>query len=309
MSAENFPLDTIQARINGLGDPASSVPSAWTPEHVVKRLVDALEVLRFAPDRGGPRGSAGGWPPALMAAAKARDSWLLRNVPQRVLDNLDEPVARDKDGFDSDGNPLPRYARDLPSRGEIAMMEEALAWPLTFLTNPLEADALSLYLMGKAYRSFEVKALLTERVKRQELQQLRQWVSLCIRQDREAHILIHDLGYAPDSDGYATLAPNHRLMIELYLARRKIRARIAPEVTKEILATGAHHGDRALEMRTLAEQRIMQECLAMDLAPEGFDIKPPRPNRCMTRWEVDWYRKAAAKRIAAGLQFSSTKVT
>lgn len=303
MAAKTFPLSSLAARANALPGAGSDLPSVWTPEHVVRRIVHALRVLQHTPVKGGPSTRTGGWPPALLAAAQARDAWFRSNVPQHIMNNLEEPISYDKDALDDKGNPIPRFARDLPSRYDVALMEEALTWPLSHLSEPIQADALSIYCLGLASRSFEVQPLLADRLKTATLLA---WTTAARREDDEAKRLA-GLGITAEMEGIDALPADVRITVLASSMRRKIARTIAAAVNEEIknIASSSFIRDTRIEAR----DEFIRRCDAADLTPVGADdVQAVMPGVCLYRWQVDRHRKRAAERIAATLHAKEVAV-
>jgi hypothetical protein len=127
-------------------------PVIWTPEHVGDRMVAAYDVLGRLPISIWPKGAKGYWPDIL------RDEFELRDQ-NRVA----ERDARN------------RRARAAPSATEHDEMNEALAWPMRYLTPEalslrhranaaILADSISIWALYTA-REWDMQAYLAERNK------------------------------------------------------------------------------------------------------------------------------------------------
>lgn len=127
-------------------------PVIWTPEHVGDRMIAAYDVLGRLPILIWPKGAKGYWPEIL------RDEFELRDQ-NRVA----ERDARN------------RRARAAPSSTEHDDMNEALAWPMRYLSPeamPLRhrenavilADSISTWALYTA-REWDMQAFLAERNK------------------------------------------------------------------------------------------------------------------------------------------------
>lgn len=127
-------------------------PVIWTPEHVGDRMIAAYDVLARLPISIWPKGAAGYWPEIL------RDEFELRDQ-NRVA----ERDARN------------RRARAAPSSTEHDEMNEALAWPMRYLSPEvlpprhrtsavILADSISIWALYTA-REWDMQAFLAERNK------------------------------------------------------------------------------------------------------------------------------------------------
>lgn len=302
MSDENFPLGTIADRASALAANPSGLPSRWTPEHVVNRIVEAMQTMRFAPDRIGPRGGGGAYPPALIAAAKARDAWLRRHLSSEALADLSEPVSYPKDEEDDEGDRLPRYARDLPTSADLSRMAEAIAWPMMFLGEaPIQSDALMLFCMGKAFRSFEINPILSDRRKAASIMA---WATALSRDDATAQALIAK-GITTTSPGFSDRPAEVRLIVLAHVRRRQIAKDVAAEINRRL----AGRPNEFEKIRAWGRDRYFRLCREGQAAPEGVDdLQSAMPGRCLHRWQVDRHRQRAAFAIAESLEHSGIEI-
>ncbi len=106
---------------------ADYTPKTWTPEHVEKRLADALCCLSSMPSEG-PASKAGMWPSYRYSADDLKN--------QAAFTDLELPPVRNT----------------APSPLDIALTYEAMSWPMSFLSNnPEIARAVSVWAMGTAF--------------------------------------------------------------------------------------------------------------------------------------------------------------
>lgn len=302
MAQEIFPLaDDMTDRLRAHGV-VSDTPLEWTPEHVSDRIIEAFRTLAHAPLRVGPSAGGSGYPSILIAAAKSRDAWLRRSLPETMLGNLEEAVSHPHDE-DGDEDRLPRYASDLPTSIDLSRMEEALAWPMRYLGDaPLQADALLLFCMGQAYRSFEIQPILRDRL---EKARRLAWTTATSREDAIAKDAI-ERGADPDKESFAAFSAGDRAAV-LAAERRRIIARaVAAETNKRIHERGSY---AAAEERERAWKHYRRRVVEAGAAPEGFDdCIAAMPNACLFRWQVDRHRKRASATIAAGLRSGSIAI-
>jgi hypothetical protein len=117
------------------------LPSQWTPEHVVQRMIQAFEVLARMPGRVGPMSKSGHWPSILREFADLVDAQSTTNKAAEFWAGRGDRV----------------------SSIEASMMDEALAWPMVHLAGlPLMADALTLHCWCQA-AGREIEPLLRRR--------------------------------------------------------------------------------------------------------------------------------------------------
>ena len=293
MATENFPLGD---RIEALNSSA-----AWLPEDVLDRIVQALVILPHTGMSPGPSRLRGSYPPALIAAAAARDSWLRRNVPSCVLQSLAEPVSHTLDDA-GDGDARTRYAADLPSALDLSRMAEALAWPMKYLADhPLQSDALLLFCMGQAYRRFEINPILKER---REAAALFAWASASSREDKIAAAAIAK-GIDPEMPGFDQLPVDVRLPVLAHSIRVGIAKQVAAAINRKLA-----NGQRPFEeIRNQGRRDFMRRCREAQAAPEGADdLIGAMPGKCLHRWQVDRNRKRALEIIASGLRRNAVEI-
>lgn len=117
----------LRSRIDALGE--DEIPTAWTPEHVGARLIEAFEVLSRSGARVGPGQYGNGWPAMVHEFADMVDA------QARALAEKEKQQAR--------------AAR--PTAEELSRMSEALAWPMAYLDGKtLQSDALMLWAYASA---------------------------------------------------------------------------------------------------------------------------------------------------------------
>jgi hypothetical protein len=105
------------------------LPSLWTPEHVMVRMVDAYEVLSRSPAKIYPQAFGNAWPTILRDFADLTDTQARRNRADEFL-------------WEAPKRPQPI---------ELSRMAEAFAWPMEHLADyPLMTDAVTLYAFSKA---------------------------------------------------------------------------------------------------------------------------------------------------------------
>jgi hypothetical protein len=132
----------LRSRIDALGE--NEIPTAWTPEHVGVRLIEAFEVLSRSGVRVGPGAYGNGWPAMVHEFADMVDA------QARALAEKEKQQAR--------------AAR--PTADELSRMNEALAWPMAYLDGkPLQSDALMLWAYASA-TGRDMAGMLNHRKKR-----------------------------------------------------------------------------------------------------------------------------------------------
>jgi hypothetical protein len=132
----------FRSRVEAIGEGA--IPTAWTPEHVGVRLIEAFEVLSRSGARVGPSQYGNGWPAMVHEFADMVDA------QARALAEKEKQQAR--------------AAR--PTSDEVSRMNEALAWPMTYLDGrPLVSDALTLWAYASA-TGRDMAGMLNHRKKR-----------------------------------------------------------------------------------------------------------------------------------------------
>lgn len=120
-------VSDLRSRIDAMGE--DEIPTAWTPEHVGARLIEAFEVLSRSGARVGPGRYVNGWPAMVHEFADMVDA------QARALAEKERQQAR--------------AAR--PTADELSRMSEALAWPMAYLDGkPLQSDALMLWAYASA---------------------------------------------------------------------------------------------------------------------------------------------------------------
>lgn len=124
-------------------DGGVDLPSTWSPEHVMARMVEAFETLFRAGGTIGPQAFGSNWPSIVREFAELIDA-------QAYAEHQREGGK----------------VRLRPTVEDISRMEEALAWPVLYLSDiAIAADALNLWAACKA-RETSIKAVL--RLRNQE---------------------------------------------------------------------------------------------------------------------------------------------
>lgn len=255
VAPEKFPLgnlgDDFHGRERAYQNEGSELPLVWTPEHVQERLIEAFETLRGAVGRVSPATYKSNWPAMLREFSDLVDGDAMKN---------------ERDKF---------YAgRGRPSAHQIALMEEALSWPLEHLrgppASPMEADALLLYCAARADDQ-AVAAALRKRVKRA------------------------------------------KAMIPGVVRSRKTQIRkIAREVTewanKRLAALSPAQAYRKAYIKANAQIRFQRELKAAGGLSLKMKPKDVMPGRVMSRTWLDVNRKLAAARIAQALNDGEVEV-
>lgn len=104
------------------------IPHRWTATHVARRMLDAFRVIDATTTKPGPRGHANGWPEF----------------------ELDYPRPT-------------KSRRDRPGAAEVALAEEAMLWPATFLPEgSQEIDAIRLWVVATSL-GLNVQRILNRR--------------------------------------------------------------------------------------------------------------------------------------------------
>lgn len=255
VAPENFPEgnlgDDFHDRESAWQNEGSELPSEWTPEHVQERLIAAFEVLRGAVGRVAPATFKSNWPAMLREFSDLVDGDAMQN---------------ERDKFYS--------ARGRPSAHQIALMEEALAWPLQHLrsppASPMEADALLLYCAARADDS-AVTAALRKRAKR-------------------AKALIPGVVRSNQTQ------------------RRNIARDVAQWANQRVGALKPSQAYRVAHIR--ANARIRLERAIKDAGGLKINLKPKdvMPGKVMSRTWLDVNRKLGAARIARALNEREVEV-
>lgn len=127
------------------GDQDEAIPNAWTPAHVMARLVDAYDVLRRSAIVVGPANARGFWPTIIHDVADQFDAqtWAQR----------DKDLAAESER---------RGAR--PTSLECSRMDHAIGWAARYLSDsPVFADAIGLWASSKALGFSVEKVIATRR--------------------------------------------------------------------------------------------------------------------------------------------------
>lgn len=118
-------------------------PQTWNPGHVAHRMVEAYRVLRTMPTRIGPMAYGAAWP-----AVRLEFADLLEESARLYRQ---QEVTREQIRWSAE---------------DISRADEALAWPVTFLSDyPRRAEAVQLWAWGRANRR-SLRAILHARRRR-----------------------------------------------------------------------------------------------------------------------------------------------
>jgi len=122
--------DDLDARLAGYISNVY-IPQNWTPEYVGYRLIEAFKTLRNSSVRGGISSKTGFWPQYFHTAQD------LKGWAEEYRAQVEADLAA---------------ASRRPSRQDLSLMDDALSWPLRFLSSdPEMADAVTLWAWTTAY--------------------------------------------------------------------------------------------------------------------------------------------------------------
>lgn len=226
---------------------ADDRPTIWTPEHVQARMIEAFDVLLRSGVTVGPSRKSGFWPP----------------VVHEFSDLIDQQAREDAEARG-------RIVRSRPTSDEASRMEESLAWPMRYLTDPLHGDALTLF-------------------------------ALCKATDRNIAPILHHrkiaaMKIADRMMREANATPEQRAMIESRAA-----------ITAEVLAwanarlAGVTTADGKAVIRTKARRLWAKKCKEQGCEPVRIAPHEAVPGVCLSRTTLDEMRKRATKTIAKAL--------
>lgn len=256
--------DEIRSRIDALGEDDDSIPTAWTPEHVGKRLIEAFEVLSRSGGRILPSRYGNGWPAMVHEFADMVDA------QARLVAEKEKAHGR--------------AAR--PTADELSRMAEALRWPMDHLDGrPLAADALMLWTYAKA-TGRDMDGMLHHRKKAA--------TAKADEMMRRANAPAHrnpETGEISDTRDPETLA------------RNALRVTIAREVSASTnAALAAAPATKHPEIRLKAQAAFRARLREAGCMP--IVVKPHEaiPGRALNRRTLDRQRKAAMETVAARLR-------
>ncbi len=261
--------DDLRSRLDALGDD-EGIPSAWTPEHVGKRLIEAYEVLSRSGARVKPKQFGNGWPAMVHEFADMVDA------QARLLAEKEKAQVR--------------AAR--PTADELSRMEEALRWPMDHLAHrPLAADALMFWTYAKA-TGRDQDGMLGHRKKRA----MAAASEMMNRANAPAH-RNPDTGAIMDTRDQAQLERNTR--------RQQIAREVAADCNAELAKAPA---EQHAEIRRQAQAAFRACCRDADCLP--LVVKPHEavPGRVLNRRTLDRQRKVAMEMVAARLRKAGVAV-
>lgn len=186
LAIDTQPLDDLNERLAAyLGaDPGDDdpIPTRWTPEYVVLRLVKAFDAVHRGVSRPGPKQFGSNWPSIVQNFEELVDweefdrsiaegrSWKAQRLVSDARREIEDQRIRDAEEAED------RPAR--PNSLDIDKADEAILWCARYLgADPLRADALQLHAFciarnlktAKVLRRRAVKAdLLLERRRKDE---------------------------------------------------------------------------------------------------------------------------------------------
>lgn len=178
--------------------------------------------------------------------------------------------------------PISRTVADVPTPAQLSRMEQALAWPLTYLRDhPREADALTIFAFAKATKGFDVRPFLQERLKQAR--------ALAGRMNRTFN------------ERDPSQEENRRLRAEIIRQEMEgINARLALISSPDDAATVRQEG----------QWRVYQRCrdaACLPLSPYG--PQDAAPGMVLSRSSLDRLRRIATRIIADGLDAHRVPVT
>lgn len=253
-------VDDLQTRVDALGE--GDIPSEWTPEHVGVRLIEAYEVMSRSGGRIGPSRYGNGWPAMVHEFADMVDAQA-RQLAEKEAQQL-------------------RSSR--PTSDEISRMNEALAWPMSYLDGKaLAADSLMLWTYATA-TGRDMAGMLHHRKKRA--------TALAAEMMRRAN------APARIVDGEITDTRDPAV-----LARNALRLATAREIAHGCnIALAKASKTTHAEIRRQAQAAFRARCRDRGCLP--LNVKPieAMPGRALARTTLDRYRKAAMALVATGLR-------
>jgi len=237
-------VEAYYAERDGAGD---ELPTAWTPEHVMARMVEAFEILFRAGGTVGPKEFGSNWPGIVREFSELVDA-------QAYAEHQRE------------GGKL----KLRPTVDDISRMEEALAWPVLYLSDtPIASDALNLWAACKA-RGTSIKEVL--RLRNQEAV-------------RVATLREKDENAKRDAE------------------RRAVAKEVATWANGRIKVSDGTAGARARIMAN-AQIRLERELTAKGILAAQVFVKPSTvmPDKVLSQTSMDRHRYVAAVTISGQLQ-------
>lgn len=137
--------DDLNSRVAAyFGAADDGLPTRWTPERVMERLVEAFTVIMNTAGRIGPKAHGVAWP--------------------SILREFSDYVGYDKVQYERDKRAeIERNADRAVSSAELSRAEEAIGWASQYLqADPVLADALQLWALCKA-RHIKIERVLRAR--------------------------------------------------------------------------------------------------------------------------------------------------
>lgn len=253
------PANDLASRIEAIGE--GDIPTAWTPEHVQNRMVEAFDILARSGTRVGPRQHANGWPAMIHEFADLVDA------QARALAEKERQQERGS----------------RPTAEELSRMNEALKWPMTYLDGkPLQSDALMLWAYATALGR-DMAAMLHHRKKKA--------MALAdeIMRKHNAPPHIHE-GRVMDT--------RDRSVLDAFERRMEIAGEIT-RITNETLAHAARHTHA--QIRAEAQAAFRARCRDAGCLPLVVKPHEAMPGRCLSRTNLDRQRRIAAAGVSSGL--------
>lgn len=260
------PAEDLTSRIEAIGE--GDIPTAWTPEHVQNRMVEAFDILARSGTRVGPRQHANGWPAMIHEFADLVDA------QARALAEKERQQER----------------RARPTAEQLSRMNEALKWPMTYLDGkPLQSDALMLWAYATALGR-DMAAMLHHRKKKA--------MALAdeIMRKHNAPPHIHE-GKVMDT--------RDRAVLDAYERRMEIAREVA-RITNETLARAAKHTHA--QIRAEAQAAFRARCRDLGCLPLVVKPHEALPGRCLSRTNLDRQRKVGAATVASSLKSAGLAV-
>lgn len=260
------PANDLASRIEAIGE--GEIPTAWTPEHVQNRMIEAFDILARSGTRVGPRQHANGWPAMIHEFADLVDA------QARALAEKERQQERGS----------------RPTAEELSRMNEALKWPMTYLDGkPLQSDALMLWAYATALGR-DMAAMLHHRKKK----------AMAL-----AEGIMRKHNAPPHIQEGRVMDTRDRAVIEAYERRVEI-AREISRITNETLARAAKHTHA--QIRAEAQSAFRARCRDAGCLPLVVKPHEAMPGRCLSRTNLDRQRKAAAEWVSRQLQHDNIAV-
>lgn len=240
----------LQSRI-GAYDASGNV-IGWTPEMVGARMIEAFDVLRRLPADRGPKKFGNGWPAMMKEWSDLLDPDAWKNA-------MAEAEARTRRGL-------------VPTREEISLSEEALAWPMLYLADsPLHADALQTWARCLA-SGYSIRGILAARSKK-------------------AKALAEAMTKTQNDHNHAR--------------RMQIAARVAKWANKRLKAASGDV-ERCKAIKINADIRFRREIDAADAWDKTITPAQAMPGKIRTEKTLERYRKAACVIVCERLRSLET---